>query len=474
MAGVMVAAAWCRRCCCRASAHAPNAAAAADPPRPDRLLRRCCRWRWAWCSPLTDRAAADAAGAPRWRQRAARRPSWIDLLALLAGMALDDAAGRPGLGGAGRASDAAVGPARTTLRSPAPRPFLAFHRALQARRRLRRLAADALPAEGMAYAPAEVGVVNKVIGLWLTIGGALVGGALMLRRPVALAVALRLLQMASNLGFWWLAVNGAGRAARPHDSGLRLGLRQLAAATPVDGGLLMVIAFEPLRRHGHGGLRGLPDEPVQPALHRHAVRAAVGVFLGGRVGGAAGRRAGRDDRLAAVLPSLSTAGAVPALWMLWWLRGPVRALEVDRKPHARPTIEIGASAPRAMNDCFRTDADIPTSLPRSSTARLPLRVGGANRRALFTARLLAALALFQRWRARASRWARARASPSWCRLTGGERGANQQLRQMSSRSQNALAPDNHPQVIRLRAIAQRIIPSRRLEPRARAGAGRST
>ena len=33
----------------------------------------------------------------------------------------------------------------------------------------------------MAFSPAEVGVVNKVIGLWLTIGGALLGGALMLR-----------------------------------------------------------------------------------------------------------------------------------------------------------------------------------------------------------------------------------------------------------------------------------------------------
>ena len=35
--------------------------------------------------------------------------------------------------------------------------------------------------KGMAYASAEVGVVNKLIGLWLTIGGALLGGALMLR-----------------------------------------------------------------------------------------------------------------------------------------------------------------------------------------------------------------------------------------------------------------------------------------------------
>ena len=44
----------------------------------------------------------------------------------------------------------------------------------------------------MLYTQAEVGVVNKVIGLWLTIAGALLGGALMLKLgPVALAAAVR-------------------------------------------------------------------------------------------------------------------------------------------------------------------------------------------------------------------------------------------------------------------------------------------
>ena len=61
--------------------------------------------------------------------------------------------------------------------------------------------------KSMAYASAEVGVVNKVIGLWLTIGGALVGGALMLKLGLWRALMLfGVLQMVSNLGFWWLAV----------------------------------------------------------------------------------------------------------------------------------------------------------------------------------------------------------------------------------------------------------------------------
>ena len=66
--------------------------------------------------------------------------------------------------------------------------------------------------QSMAYTPAEVGVVNKVIGLWLTIGGALLGGALMLRLGLWRSLLLfGVLQMASNLGFWWLAVERQGR-----------------------------------------------------------------------------------------------------------------------------------------------------------------------------------------------------------------------------------------------------------------------
>ena len=81
--------------------------------------------------------------------------------------------------------------------------------------------------KSMAYSPAEVGVVNKVIGLWLTIGGALLGGALMLKLGLWRALLVfGVLQMASNLGFWWLAVSGKGVMPGLDAAGLRLGLRQ--------------------------------------------------------------------------------------------------------------------------------------------------------------------------------------------------------------------------------------------------------
>ena len=70
-----------------------------------------------------------------------------------------------------------------------------------------------------------------MIGLWLTIGGALVGGALMLRLGLWRSLMLfGVLQMVSNLGFWWLAVSGKRRAAGLVDPGLRLGLRQARRA----------------------------------------------------------------------------------------------------------------------------------------------------------------------------------------------------------------------------------------------------
>jgi PAT family beta-lactamase induction signal transducer AmpG len=82
--------------------------------------------------------------------------------------------------------------------------------------------------KGMGYASAEVGVVNKVLGLWLTIGGALVGGALMLRLGLWRSLLLfGVLQTAQQPR---LLVAGAGRqgaaVARCRAAGLRLGLRQ--------------------------------------------------------------------------------------------------------------------------------------------------------------------------------------------------------------------------------------------------------
>ena len=187
--------------------------------------------------------------------------------------------------------------------------------------------------KSMAYAPAEVGVVNKVIGLWLTIGGALLGGALMLKLGLWRSLLLfGVLQMASNLGFWWLAVNGKGVLPGLTIPAFDWGFVKLAAATPVDGGLLMVIAFENLS--GGMGTAAFVAFLMSLCNQRFTATqfallsafASIGRVWVGPLAGVLAEAIGWP-----VFFLVSTAAALPALWMLWWLRVPVRALEVDPK-----------------------------------------------------------------------------------------------------------------------------------------------
>jgi MFS transporter, PAT family, beta-lactamase induction signal transducer AmpG len=99
--------------------------------------------------------------------------------------------------------------------------------------------------QAMHFSTAEVGVVNKVIGLWLTIGGALLAGALMMRLGLWRSLLVfGVLQMLGNLGFWWLSLHGRGALPGLVIPPFDWGFVTLAAPTPVDGGLLMAIASE--------------------------------------------------------------------------------------------------------------------------------------------------------------------------------------------------------------------------------------
>jgi MFS transporter, PAT family, beta-lactamase induction signal transducer AmpG len=101
--------------------------------------------------------------------------------------------------------------------------------------------------KGMAFGPAEVGVVNKLIGLVLTVVGALLGGLIMLRvRLVWSLLLFGLLQMSSSLAFWWLAVHGKGALPGWTVPAFDFGFVKLLHPTLVDGGLLMAVASENL------------------------------------------------------------------------------------------------------------------------------------------------------------------------------------------------------------------------------------
>jgi PAT family beta-lactamase induction signal transducer AmpG len=184
--------------------------------------------------------------------------------------------------------------------------------------------------KSMAYTSAEVGVVNKVMGLWLTIGGALVGGALMLKLGLWRSLMFfGVLQLVSNLGFWWLAVSGKGVLPGAVLPAFDWGFVKLATPTPVDGGLLMVVAFENIS----GGMGTAAFVAFMMSLCTQRFTATQYALLSafasvGRVwvGPLAGVLAESIGWPAFFI--VSTVLAAPALAMLWWLRTAVQALDV--------------------------------------------------------------------------------------------------------------------------------------------------
>jgi PAT family beta-lactamase induction signal transducer AmpG len=185
--------------------------------------------------------------------------------------------------------------------------------------------------KSMAFSPAEFGVANKLIGLWLTIAGALLGGALMFKLGLWRSLMLfGVLQMASNLGFWWLAENGKGVMPSLLIPAFDLGIVSLAQATPVDGGLLMVIAFENLS--GGMGTAAFVAFLMSLCNQRFTATqyallsafASVGRVWVGPLAGVLAETIGWP-----VFFLVSTVVALPALLLLGWLRRPVEALEVD-------------------------------------------------------------------------------------------------------------------------------------------------
>lgn len=99
--------------------------------------------------------------------------------------------------------------------------------------------------KGAGYAQAEIGVVNKVIGLWLTIFGAIAGGAIMLRIGLYRSLfAFGVLQLLSNLAFWLVAVLGKGSWGSFELPAFDMVIVSLKEATQVDWLLLFAVGSE--------------------------------------------------------------------------------------------------------------------------------------------------------------------------------------------------------------------------------------
>ena len=99
--------------------------------------------------------------------------------------------------------------------------------------------------KGVGFSTAEIGVINKVIGMWLTIGGALLGGLLMVRLGLYRSLMLfGVLQLFSNLGFWLVATQGKGAWGGFTLPAFDLLIVSLKEASNVDWLLLFAIALE--------------------------------------------------------------------------------------------------------------------------------------------------------------------------------------------------------------------------------------
>ncbi len=182
--------------------------------------------------------------------------------------------------------------------------------------------------KGMGFAQAEVGIVNKVIGIWLTIFGALAAGAVMLRIRLDQALlAFGVLQLVSNFGFYLLAVLGRGAwgsfALAPFD----LGFVALDTPTEIDALLLAAIAFENVS----GGMGTAAFVALLMGLCNHrytathyallSALAAVGRIYVSPLSGVLSESIGWPAFFL-----FSVAAAVPGLVMVWWMRGTIRRL----------------------------------------------------------------------------------------------------------------------------------------------------
>lgn len=182
--------------------------------------------------------------------------------------------------------------------------------------------------KGMAFTQAEVGIVNKIIGIWLTIFGALAAGAIMLRIRLDQALlAFGILQLVSNFGFWLLAVSGKGAWGSFMLAPFDLGFVALDKPTEIDVMLMSAIAFENIA----GGMGTAAFVALLMGLCSHqytathyallSALAAVGRIYVSPLSGVLSESIGWPAFFL-----FSVIAAVPGLMMVWWMRDTIRRL----------------------------------------------------------------------------------------------------------------------------------------------------
>ncbi len=182
--------------------------------------------------------------------------------------------------------------------------------------------------KGLAFTQAEVGIANKIIGIWLTIFGALLGGALMMRLRLYRALLLfGVLQLLSNFGFYLIAVLGKGAWGSITTPPFDWVIVSLDHAASLDFLLLAVVAAENIT----GGMGTVAFVALLMALCNHrftathyallSALAAVGRIYVSPVAGVLTETIGWQ-----VFYLFSVVVALPGVLMVWWMRRHLLAL----------------------------------------------------------------------------------------------------------------------------------------------------
>ena len=259
----------------------------------------------------------------------AMRAKWVDLLALLLGLAVTV----PLAAWAARKArfETLLESLHSYFAQPGAIAFLAFVVLYKLTDAFALSLMTPFLLKVMAFSSAEVGLINKIVGLWLTIAGALVGGALMLKLGLWRSLMVfGLLQGVSNLGFMWLALHGKGMLPGLTVPAFDWGFVKLAQATPIDGGLLLVVALENVTS-GMGTAAFLAFL-MSLCNHRFTAThyallsafASVGRVWVGPLAGVLAETIGWPTFFV-----IATLLCLPPLAILIWLRRSVQALDVE-------------------------------------------------------------------------------------------------------------------------------------------------
>jgi PAT family beta-lactamase induction signal transducer AmpG len=183
--------------------------------------------------------------------------------------------------------------------------------------------------KGVGFAQAEIGVVNKVIGIWLTIVGAIAGGVIMVRLGMFRSLMIfGVLQLLSNLGFWLVSVSGKGAWGGFMLPAFDIVIVTLKESTNVDWLLLGAVGFENIT----GGMGTAAFVALLMSLCNQKFTATQYALLSAF---AAIGRVWVGPMAGVLAPTLgwptffifSMIAAIPGLVVLWMLRDVVGELE---------------------------------------------------------------------------------------------------------------------------------------------------